>query len=47
MRRVRYRVRMPDPETIDEYLATLPDDRRAAMEEIRQAIRVGAPDATR
>ena len=37
---------MPDPTTIDEYLATLPDDRRAAMEEIRQAIRSAAPDAT-
>ena len=37
---------MPDPTTIDEYLATLPDDRRAAMQQIRQAIRAGAPDAT-
>jgi uncharacterized protein YdhG (YjbR/CyaY superfamily) len=37
---------MPDPTTIDEYLATLPDDRRAAMTEIREAIRSAAPDAT-
>jgi uncharacterized protein YdhG (YjbR/CyaY superfamily) len=45
MRAVRYRVRMPDPETIDEYLATLPDDRRAAMQQIREAVRAAAPDA--
>ncbi|HET9346700.1 MAG TPA: DUF1801 domain-containing protein [Candidatus Limnocylindrales bacterium] len=37
---------MPDPETIDEYLATLPDDRREAMKQIREAIRTAAPDAT-
>jgi uncharacterized protein YdhG (YjbR/CyaY superfamily) len=37
---------MPDPETIDEYLATLPDDRREAMQQIRAAVRAAAPDAT-
>ena len=37
---------MPDPETIDEYMATLPDDRREAMEQIRRAVRAAAPDAT-
>jgi uncharacterized protein YdhG (YjbR/CyaY superfamily) len=36
---------MADPTTVDEYLATLPDDRRAAMEELRQAIRAAAPHA--
>jgi uncharacterized protein YdhG (YjbR/CyaY superfamily) len=34
------------PSTIDEYLATLPDDRRAAMNELREAINAAAPDAT-
>ena len=37
---------MAEPTTVDEYLATLPDDRRAAMEILRQAIKAGAPDAT-
>lgn len=32
--------------TVDEYLATLPADRRAAMEELRTAIRAAAPEAT-
>jgi len=36
---------MADPSTVDEYLAALPDDRRAAMEQIRQAIRTAAPEA--
>jgi uncharacterized protein YdhG (YjbR/CyaY superfamily) len=36
---------MADPTTVDDYLATLPDDRRAAMEEMRAAIKAGAPDA--
>lgn len=31
---------------IDDYLTTLPDDRRAAVEAIRQAIRADAPEAT-
>ena len=37
---------MAEPTTVDEYLAALPDDRRASMEILRQAIRAGAPDAT-
>jgi uncharacterized protein YdhG (YjbR/CyaY superfamily) len=37
---------MAEPTTVDEYLATLPDDRRAAMEIMRTAIKAGAPDAT-
>jgi uncharacterized protein YdhG (YjbR/CyaY superfamily) len=32
--------------TIDEYLASLPPDRRAEMERMRMAIRSGAPKAT-
>lgn len=32
--------------SVDDYLANLPDDRRTAMEEIRQAIREAAPEAT-
>jgi len=31
--------------TVDEHLATLPEDRRAAMEGLRQTIREAAPDA--
>ena len=31
---------------VDEYLAGLPDDRRAAMEELRAAVREAAPEAT-
>ncbi|MEO5966332.1 MAG: DUF1801 domain-containing protein [Candidatus Limnocylindrales bacterium] len=37
---------MAGPSTVDEYLATLPDDRRATMEELRAVIRAAAPDAT-
>lgn len=33
------------PATIDEYLAALPPDRRAAIEAIRAAVRSAAPDA--
>jgi uncharacterized protein YdhG (YjbR/CyaY superfamily) len=36
---------MTEPATVDEYLATLPDDRRAAMEQLRQTIRAAAPNA--
>jgi uncharacterized protein YdhG (YjbR/CyaY superfamily) len=32
--------------SVEEYLATLPDDRRAAVEEIRRTIRAAAPEAT-
>src|SRR5688500_10924125 len=33
------------PTTIDEYLAALSDDKRAALEELRRTIRGAAPDA--
>jgi uncharacterized protein YdhG (YjbR/CyaY superfamily) len=33
------------PKTIDEYLATLSDDKRAALERLRKAIRAAAPRA--
>jgi uncharacterized protein YdhG (YjbR/CyaY superfamily) len=32
--------------TIDEYLAGVPDDRRAALERLRAQIHAAAPDAT-
>jgi uncharacterized protein YdhG (YjbR/CyaY superfamily) len=34
-----------EPTTVDEYLATLADDKRAALEVMREAIRAGAPEA--
>ncbi len=37
---------MAAPTTVDDYLATLPDDRRAAMQELRQTIKAAAPGAT-
>ena len=37
---------MAGPTSVDAYLAALPDDRRASLEVLRQAIRAGAPDAT-
>ena len=37
---------MPTPSTVEEYLAALPADRRGAVEELRQAIRAAAPEAT-
>ena len=33
------------PSTIDEYLAALSDDKRAALEKLRKTIRAAAPDA--
>jgi uncharacterized protein YdhG (YjbR/CyaY superfamily) len=33
-------------ENVDAYMAQLPDERRAAMEELRRTIRAAAPDAT-
>ena len=36
---------MATPTTVDEYLATLPDDRRADMDVLRKAIKAGAPEA--
>lgn len=34
---------MTGPASVDGYMAALPDDRRAAMEELRQTIRDAAP----
>jgi uncharacterized protein YdhG (YjbR/CyaY superfamily) len=34
-----------EPRTVDEYLATLPDDRREVMSLLRRTIRAAAPDA--
>jgi len=33
------------PASVDDYLAALPEDRRAAMDELRQAIKAAAPEA--
>ena len=33
-------------QNVDEYMAQLPDDRRAVMEQLRRTIRSAAPDAT-
>ena len=33
------------PGTVDEYLATLSDDKRAALQKLRKAIRAAAPKA--
>jgi uncharacterized protein YdhG (YjbR/CyaY superfamily) len=38
-------IEMTGSSPVDDYLATLPDDRRAAMEQIRAACREAAPDA--
>jgi uncharacterized protein YdhG (YjbR/CyaY superfamily) len=37
---------MADPTSIDEYIATLPEDRRGPIEQLRQAVRAAAPEAT-
>ena len=37
---------MVPPATVDEYMATLPDNRRAVLEELRRTIRAATPDAT-
>jgi uncharacterized protein YdhG (YjbR/CyaY superfamily) len=37
---------MAAPTSVDEYLAGLPADRRAAVETLRRTIRAAAPDAT-
>jgi uncharacterized protein YdhG (YjbR/CyaY superfamily) len=37
---------MADIETVDEYLASLPPDRRGPMQQLRETIRAAAPDAT-
>jgi uncharacterized protein YdhG (YjbR/CyaY superfamily) len=37
---------MTDPTTVDEYMATLPVERRGPMQLLRETIRAAAPDAT-
>jgi uncharacterized protein YdhG (YjbR/CyaY superfamily) len=37
---------MSDPTNVDDYLAALPEERRGPMQELRETIRAGAPDAT-
>ena len=37
---------MATPTTVEEYLDTLPGDRRAAIETMRRTIRAAAPDTT-
>jgi uncharacterized protein YdhG (YjbR/CyaY superfamily) len=37
---------MATPTTVDDYLATLADDRRAVVEELRRTINAAAPEAT-
>lgn len=37
---------MAKPTTVEEYLAALPDDRRAGVEELRRTIKAAAPEAT-
>jgi uncharacterized protein YdhG (YjbR/CyaY superfamily) len=37
---------MAGPATVEEYMATLPEERRGAMEDLRRAINAGAPEAT-
>jgi uncharacterized protein YdhG (YjbR/CyaY superfamily) len=38
--------RMTAPSSIEEYLAALPDDRRAGVERLRETITAAAPEAT-
>ena len=35
-----------DPASVDEYLAGVPEDARAALEKLREAMRAAAPEAT-
>ena len=37
---------MAAPTSVEDYLAALPDERRAVVEELRQTIRAAAPEAT-
>ena len=37
---------MPKYANVDDYMSALPEDRRAAMEQLRDTIRAAAPDAT-
>jgi uncharacterized protein YdhG (YjbR/CyaY superfamily) len=36
---------MPKHTSVDEYLAALPDDRRAPMQQLRETIRAATPEA--
>ena len=44
--RARKEASVAKPESVEDYLAALPEDRRAAMEELRQTINAAAPEAT-
>jgi len=37
---------MPVPTSVEQYLAALPEDQRAALEQLRRTIRAAAPEAT-
>lgn len=37
---------MGTPTSVDEYIAALPEQRRAALEELRRIVRAAAPEAT-
>ena len=37
---------MASPATVEEYLATLPEDRRAVVNQLRETIKAAAPEAT-
>lgn len=37
---------MTTPSSVDEYIAAMPGDRRAALERLRQSIKTAAPEAT-
>jgi uncharacterized protein YdhG (YjbR/CyaY superfamily) len=37
---------MAAPATVEEYLATLPEDRRAVLNQLREMIKAAAPEAT-
>ncbi len=44
-RRTTAQVKATEPKTIDDYLAALTDDKRAALEKLRKTIRAAAPKA--
>lgn len=37
---------MAGPTSVEDYLATVPDERRVALDQLRQTINAAAPDAT-